>query len=1042
MSTPKLISPLLDNFIMGDPISDHHGIRCCPAMLKDTDDKFIVKIISIPASQTKLDALLLTGAYPSADAAQEYFKDLTKDLVKQIEILQKLSGQEGFVCCEGYQIVPMDEGTGFDIYILTKYRRSMERHMQKTALTHLDALNLALDMCSALTACRRSGYLYCDLKPGNIFVTENKEYRIGDIGFIDLNAMRFATLPENNISQYTPPEITDAFSSLNDRIDIYALGAILYQIYSGGNLPEAVSGAIPDPKFADEEISQIIMKALDPDPQNRWEDPAQMGQAIIGYMQRNGASDDLIVPPAPPVSEPEAPQEQEESIDDILATVDEIALESPIQIPAAESESEASAEPSAEEITNESDADESAAQASDESEDVVQPAETHTDDASVSYTEDFDGNLSFLNEELLSGEDVTIREEDSSAEDISVALSDSVVTPANAEDEESIADAPVDDTPVDDASVDNTSDAPVQADEGELSDDSDDNAVEETPSEAASEPEMTDEELLAAAIKDCKDSPEEPAPSDEGVSDVLEDTIVEYDEETDAKPRKRWVKYLVLALIAAALLVGGFLFYRFYYLQSIDSLEVSGSKDKLNVTVVSEIDEALLSVVCENAVYGRAVEAPVVNGVAQFSGLLADTEYVVTVKIDGFHQLTGQTSASYFSPDESSIVQFNALTGGVDGSADLTFTLDGPDSENWVITYSADGTEEMSVQLSGHSVTLTGLTVGAEYTAKLQPVDDLYLTGATEVVFVASNVIQAENLAITSLVNGELSASWTVPENETVEGWRVRCFDNSGYDKTITTNDTSVVFTELDGTHAFTVEVTAIGQSVSATTQIGENAITLFELAADTSSLGKITLKWESTAVPESGWLVTYETAGIQKTVTTDNNSVSIVSALPELEYTFTIAAADGSPVVYSPISCTTPKATNFSREYQGISVTRNNLVFGMCRTPNKSNWDYTDVPGSAYTRVFKANQKASFIIFLNRKYGISSEMIHTTFAFYNDEGVLVDFCTSSREWSDMWYKNYCEMEIPTMPTEAGSYTVQIYFNGQYITTQSFSISE
>ena len=71
MSELKLISPLLDGFEIGDPISDHHGVRCCPAMKENSDDKYIVKIISVPASQKQLDALLLTGAYKDASAAAE-----------------------------------------------------------------------------------------------------------------------------------------------------------------------------------------------------------------------------------------------------------------------------------------------------------------------------------------------------------------------------------------------------------------------------------------------------------------------------------------------------------------------------------------------------------------------------------------------------------------------------------------------------------------------------------------------------------------------------------------------------------------------------------------------------------------------------------------------------------------------------------------------------------------------------------------------------------------------------------------------------------
>ena len=45
--------------------------------------------------------------------------------------------------------------------------------MAKNAFTHLEALNLGLDLCSALAVCRQSGYLYVDLKPSNVYVSEN-----------------------------------------------------------------------------------------------------------------------------------------------------------------------------------------------------------------------------------------------------------------------------------------------------------------------------------------------------------------------------------------------------------------------------------------------------------------------------------------------------------------------------------------------------------------------------------------------------------------------------------------------------------------------------------------------------------------------------------------------------------------------------------------------------------------------------------------------------------------------------------------------------
>ena len=1033
MSEPKLISPLLDNFIMGDPISDRHGIRCCPAMPKDSDDKYIVKIISIPASKTKLDALLLSGAYPDESSCLAYFEELTGDLVKEINVLQKLSTQEGFVACEGYQVVPMEDGTGFDIYLLTKYRRSLERQALKTPATHLDALNLALDICSALTACRRSGYLYCDLKPGNIYITDNKEYRIGDLGFVSLSSLRYASLPEKYLNPYTAPEITDAFSALNTSMDIYALGAILYQLYSGGSLPVAVDGIIPVPQYADDEIQSIIMKAVDPDPANRWEDPAQMGQAFVSYMQRNGASNEPIVPPVIPEPDPVPDEitesETEESIDDILAGIDLDTEDAPEGAPAEENTedriSEVITEDSQEDTAEDSDPVEIPLDAAPM---PVSPAEPDATEPQPVSGDEFTDDIPSVTPDISEPKD-TVYAEDENGNLSFIPSAEEVMPPSSTE--------PGDISEISDLNSTEKSDGSTPEDTLSKGDSQEDTATEEDGSDTNDE-----EILLSSVLEDIGSSNDDEQDQDE--AEPEEDNVIVYDEETPRKPKKQGAKFVLLALLLILLLGAAFLAYRFYYLQKIDDLELYGTKDQLTVSVKTDIDNALLTVICENTDDGKSVEVPVVNGQAFFSGLLAEKDYKIRVKITGFHQLVGETTADYSSPDESAISEFTALTGDKNGTAVLNFQLDGPDATNWTVTYSAKGEEEKSVQFSGHTVTLSDLTVGAEYTVQLSPDIDLYLTGIQEVKFVASNVIQAEALYITSLKDGQLTAVWEVPENEIVEGWKVRCYNGTDYDKTITTNQATATFSDLDHTDGFTVEVSAIGQSITQTAQVGENAITLSEINADTSTTGMITLSWESTTVPEGGWIIEYLVEGMDLPLTAEaeNNAFTLISALPGRDYQFTILAADSTPVVHAPITCTTEDAKNFQREYSGYTVTRNNFSFGMCRTPNDANWDYKDVPYSAYTRVFKPGQRASFVIFLNRKYGTSSEMIHTTFAFYNSDGKLIDICTSSRTWTDMWYKSYCEMDIPRLPLDAGSYNIRIYFNGEYVTNQSFSISE
>ncbi len=310
MSEPRLISPMLDGCIIGEAISCHNGVRCFPAIRQSTGEKYIVKVLSIPASQVQLEALLLTGAYDNKETALAYFQELSQEILKEKDILASLSRLEGFTPYIDAQVEPMEDGVGYEVYLLSPYKRSMERLLATDTLTHLSAVNMGLDLCAALAACRRAGYLYVDLKPENIFFTQEQDYRIGDLGFVPLSSLHCTTLPEKYHSAYSPAEVLDTMAVLNDTADTYALGLILYQAYNGGQLPVLPEdgSALPAPMYADYEMAEIILKACAQDPTQRWEDPAKMGQALVDYMQRNAVNDTPIIPP---VLEAEKPSEEE-----------------------------------------------------------------------------------------------------------------------------------------------------------------------------------------------------------------------------------------------------------------------------------------------------------------------------------------------------------------------------------------------------------------------------------------------------------------------------------------------------------------------------------------------------------------------------------------------------------------------------------------------------------------------------------------------------------------------------------------------------------
>lgn len=1017
MSEPKLISPMLDNFAIGGPVSEHHGVICCPAMENDFNDKYIVKIISVPASQTQLDALLLTGAYASAEDALVYFKQTADEIQGEVRTLDQLSRLEGFLPYRACQCEPKEGGTGYDVYLLSPYRRSLDKQLKYHPLTQLEALNLGLDMCAALSVCRRSGYLYVDLKPENIFVTEDKGYYIGDIGFISMNSLKYASLPDRYTSQYIAPEIADAFSELNTTMDIYALGLILYQIYNNGSLPAAdENGVFPPPEYADYEMSEIIMKALHRDIAERWQDPAQMGQALVEYMQRNGANDVPIIPPAPVMdcAEPEYSTASDEDGESALTVpVIDVAEE---QI--SDDQCSAAVETPAESksVTSLDDADTSVQEPLCEGSqgESVEPTQQdlpatpeNTDDVpdaedDVSSEEEFI-NLSFL-DDIDESPDISY---DEISDELSDILEQADALMAYPVPEPVVAPEPIE-IPVPEPIVLENDETEQQEDQPAPADNSEEGPAEECDTPVA----LAEEEAMQA-----------------------------YDE--SKKKRFNWLKAIIALLIIAGLLVGGYFYYENFYLQSVDSIVTHGTEDRLSVTVHSSIDDALLNVICADP-HGNEVSAKVSGGKAEFSKLLPNTTYTVNVEILGFHQLIGTTTATYSTPQQSEIVQFSSITGSEDGSVILGFTVDGPDSDDWSVTYSAEDEEPQQVKFSGHSVSITGLTVGKEYTFTLQPASFLYLTGTNELTHTARKLVYAQDLSILSCMDNTLSVVWAAPEDTQVESWTARCVGED-YSQTLTVTTPMAVFTDLDHTASYTVEVVAAGMSVSQRVQLPANSITVTNFQGELTDSDQLTLTWDASGeIGENGWILKsyIDGAEVYAPVVCAENSAVISNIVPSAVHTFTLEDIDGTQFFGVPVLYQTPDAQTFTCNYDNRQINAEDITFNMVRRPSETNWNRFHLYKDDYTTTFKPGEKVSFLMHMEKRYGNSRDVVTTKFIIHDEAGALVSLDTRSAVWNDMWLYSYGGLDIPYMPSAPGVYTISVYFDGAFVNSQQFTIAE
>ncbi len=963
MSAPKTTLPILDGFVTGEAISCHDGVRCYPAIRRDTNEKYIVKVISVPASGVQLDALLLTGAFAGREAALEYFMDLSRDMVRETEILNQLGQQEGFIPYEDARIVPMADGGGYEVLLLGTYKRSMEKILSSETMTQRGVVNMGLDLCAALAACRRAGYLYVDLKPGNVFHTQKQGYRIGDVGFASLDSLQYASLPEKYRSSYSAPELRDDMAVLNATVDIYALGLLLYQACNGGALPfEGLAPAEPlaPPLYADYEMAEIILKACDPDPSNRWQDPAQMAQAIVAYMQRNDVTDAPMIPPAAgPLSDfeaepepflPEPPEEDLPEGGNAAEVPEELAFLTDLT-----SDDTAPSEESAGELTG--------AALSDEASEMLAQA-----DALIAH--------------------------------------------------------PLPDPPVAPEPIEVPMPAPIEpAPE----------AVPQSAPQPVPDPPEQETDIIPDAGAETQSGVK--MPPDAPVLPAQKPPV----KEKKGKRPFPWRLTAIAALLALVLLLAVFgkIYYEKQYLQNIESIGLTVNEDMLTVKIVSHIDDSLLTVVCTDG-YGNTFREPVAAGIAVFRDLNPDTRYNIAVEIKGFHKLTGVTSDSCTTPQQTKITGLTAGIGPADGSVVLHFQVEGAPMDAWILRCTAEGQPERSVPFTGNSVTVENLIIGTRYTFTLSSADGQKIIGQTQIDYTVARRILAENLTITACGGGSLSAAWTAPAGAEETRWIVRCYNSAGYNESITTTDLSCTFTGLDHTTMYTVDVTAEGMEQSVSTHLAANPTIIDSFRFHISAELGITVTWTfSGEAPESGWILRYSVDNYpQQSVTTDTNSASVY-ALPGGKYTFTVEAAGGEQVFGGEATYALTEVGSFGN----YGVSAENMDAQMCLRPGIPDWTPADVAEEDYRNTFAPGEAAALILHTIDAPEASSDSIQVQFILHDGEHTLLRVDTQILIWDNMWEYGFCPLNIPYLPAEAGSYSLGVYFNGCFVTEQIFSIT-
>src|SRR5262249_51539753 len=135
-------------------------------------------------------------------------------------------------------------------------------------------VEIARQLCGALSAVHDEGLLHRDLKPANVMLDGRGKVRLTDFGLAAAAQDLSASDARSGTPIYQAPEQLAA-KEVTFRTDVYALGLVLYELFTGKRAFPGPHRETPPSKPSshvtalDPAVERIILKCLEPDPANR-----------------------------------------------------------------------------------------------------------------------------------------------------------------------------------------------------------------------------------------------------------------------------------------------------------------------------------------------------------------------------------------------------------------------------------------------------------------------------------------------------------------------------------------------------------------------------------------------------------------------------------------------------------------------------------------------------------------------------------------------------------------------------------------------------
>lgn len=255
-------------------------------------EKAALKVITIPENSADIDDLRVEGY--DDESITSRFHGYLEDIVKEYSMMAKMKGHPNVVYCDDVKYVQHDDGIGWDIYIkmelLTPLMKCLDQVENEQAV-----VDLGIAMCNALVLCRERSIVHRDIKPQNIFISQDGTFKLGDFG-IAKTAERTTSGTKVGTYKYMAPEVYNN-KPYGPAADQYSLGLVMYWLLNDRRTPFSPKRAtaseedmarkrrfdgeqIPPPAHGSKQLQAIVLKACAYDPKQRFASAAEMLNAL------------------------------------------------------------------------------------------------------------------------------------------------------------------------------------------------------------------------------------------------------------------------------------------------------------------------------------------------------------------------------------------------------------------------------------------------------------------------------------------------------------------------------------------------------------------------------------------------------------------------------------------------------------------------------------------------------------------------------------------------------------------------------------------